>query len=633
MYRNTVWLICFMLMWPFIASSQDYSVSLIPDSLIENAHAVIRQYDKELELQNVNTGIERIKRVVTVLDESGADFANISISYDKNEKVNIKSAAIYDKNGKRLKKVYQSDFSDVSAGDGELYSDERMKTYKVGFGDYPYTAEYIYEVSRSNMISYGSWFPVYGYNISMEHSLFTFVHPSGLAFRKKELNLKNHSDIISQGSRTIETWFANSFKATEYEPFSVSLTERLPRVMLMPVSLKYDEYSGSSATWEEYGKWMHSLYAGRDILPETAKAKLSALVGNPEDTIRTIKLLYQYLQGNTRYVNIRLGIGGYQPYSAESVFSTGYGDCKALTNYMHSMLLAFGIKAWPALVSSGTYIESIYRDFPNFQQFDHVILCVPVKHDTIWLECTNQTIPFGFLGDFTDNRDVLLITDEGGRIAHTRKYGADENIMNTRAEISISLSGEADCKIRSTYTGLQFDDIIELFSENKEDQRKWILKNSGLPSLQVAGFDIKRINMDSPEGVIEKSVKSKDYCSASGSYLIMPVNLINAQVPIRKLVKERKSDFIIHRSTIDHDTITYIIPPSFKIESAPAGKSIKSQFGEYNYSLKVEGNRILYIRRLEIKEGKFSPSLFRSFYDFVLSVSRADNDKVMLSKI
>jgi hypothetical protein len=632
MYRNTALLISIMLMWPFIGSSQDYSVSLIPDSLKENAHAVIRQYDKELELQNTNTGIERIKKVVTVLDESGADFANISISYDRNEKVNIKSAAIYDKNGKRLKKIYQSDFSDVSAGDGELYSDERMKTYKVGFGDYPYTAEFVYEVSHSNMISYGSWFPVFGYNISMEHSLFTFVHPSDLAFRKKELNLKNHSDIISQGSRTIETWFANSIKSTEYEPFSISLTERLPRVMLMPVRLKYDEYSGSSATWEEYGKWIHGLYSGRDELPETVKIKLQELAGNTTDTIQKIKLLYKQLQENTRYVAIKLGIGGYQPFSAASVSSTGYGDCKALTNYMYAMLLAFGIKSWPALVSSGTYIENIYRDFPNFQQFDHVILCVPVKHDTIWLECTDQTIPFGFLGDFTDNRDVLLITDEGGRIAHTRKYGPDENIMNTRADISISPSGEADCKIRSKYTGLQFYDILELFSENKEDQRKWILKNSGLPSLQVTGFEIKRIIMDSPEGVIEKSVKSKDYCSASGSYLIMPVNLVDAQVPIRKPVKERKSDFIIQRSTIDLDTITYIIPPAFKIESAPAGKSIKSQFGEYNYSLKVEGNRILYVRRLEIREGKFSPSLFRSFYDFILSVSRADNDKVMLSK-
>ena len=40
----------------FTVYAQNYSVDLIPDSLKQNAHIVIRDCTKELELQTINTG-------------------------------------------------------------------------------------------------------------------------------------------------------------------------------------------------------------------------------------------------------------------------------------------------------------------------------------------------------------------------------------------------------------------------------------------------------------------------------------------------------------------------------------------------------------------------------------------------
>ena len=50
--------------------AQNYSVASIPDNLKDNAHSVIREYLQEIELQSVNKGVERIRKVMTILRQS-----------------------------------------------------------------------------------------------------------------------------------------------------------------------------------------------------------------------------------------------------------------------------------------------------------------------------------------------------------------------------------------------------------------------------------------------------------------------------------------------------------------------------------------------------------------------------------
>ena len=615
------------------ANAQNYSVASVSDSLKENAHAVIREYTKEFELQAVNKGAERVKKVITILDENGDDFGILRVVYDKNSKVSINQVILYDKNGKKVKKISQSDISDIPAYDGaSLYSDHRQKYYKPKFGEYPYTLEYVYETDLSDLISYGSFYPIAGYNLSLGHSTFSFIHPADIQFKKKEINLPGNSVTGKREEKVMEKWEFSNIKAFEYEPYGINLSERVPHIHLMPVKLIFDDYTGTAGSWKEYGAWINKLYSGRDELTESEKAKLTKLIGNTQDTISKIKLLYEYMQEHTRYVGIQLGIGGLQPFPAQTVIETGYGDCKALTNYMHAMLRQFGIISYPALVSSGEYIEPIYKDFPNFQQFDHVILCVPSKKDTIWLECTNQSIPFGFQGDFTDDRDVLLITDEGGILAHTRKYSVDDNLRTCKAEFSIDPNGEASCVKKSHFEGLQYYDIMEIFNLSPDEQKKWVNKNSSLPSQQLKELSINNYKKSMPAATIDESLLSKNYCSFTGNYMLLPLNRINVQSPVRKMMKERQSDFMIQRSMADYDTLMYNIPVTYKIESLPAGKVLKSAFGDYSFSVILKGDKIIYSRKFVINQGRYKASEYKNFYEFCLAVSKADNEKVMLAK-
>ncbi len=574
----------------------------------------------------------RVKKVITVLNKEGKSSADLTIQYDKNSAVSINDITIYDTNGKKVKSVKQSDINDYPAfGSSELYSQDRVKIYYPDNAVYPYTVAYDYEIRLNNIISYGVWTPYSDYNISVQHASYAFTYPPDIKINKKEVNI-SLKESANTYNEICEVWEVTNLKAIEEEPMDISLTERIPCVYLMPSTLIYERYEGSANNWREFGQWIYSLYQGRNELSEAEKARIDLLLKDVTDTLDRIKTIYKYMQDRTRYVAVTLGIGGYQPFDAKTVFETGYGDCKALSNYMYSLLNYAGIKSFPALVAAGSYKVPIFTDFPNFLQFNHVILCVPLRGDTIWLECTNQKIPFGFLGDFTDDRDVLLIGKDGGQFAHTVIYKATDNLRTCTSEFIIDSTGTASVNIKTVMQGLQYDDITRLLILNYDEQKKWLLGNSKLPSLQLKSFYIEETRKPIPSATIKETSESKNFCTFSGNYMILSLNLVNVQAPLKKMLKARYSNILINRSFVDYDTLVYKIPKSYKFETLPAGLNINSAFGSYTTTVSGNGNEIVYIRKLIINEGRYKPSEYKNLFDFVQAVSKADNTKVILNR-
>ena len=458
----------------------DFNVDKIDHALKEGAVAIVRSYSETFEVKSVNKAILTVRYAITILDKNGDRFADIKLSYDKFRKINNLKATIYNQDGDRIEKVKSSDIEDYSAVSGySIYEDNRVKYYKPQVKDYPFTVEYEFEIEFNGLLNYRTWYPVTGYDVSVENSIFNFVIPLDMSFRYEEKNLPCTLLVKDNESQRIYRWEITNFPVIESEAHSPYFTEICPSVVTVPNKFEIDGYEGNMNSWEQFGLWAYSLLDGRDVITEETKRKLEKLTFALTDEKEITKKVYEYVQSTTRYVSIQEGIGGWQPFSALDVDGTGYGDCKALSNYTLALLKSVGIRAYYTKVRAGQYAPKMNKDLVS-NQSNHVILCVPFDKDTIWLECTSQTNPFGYIGNFTDDRDVLVLSAEGGRVVHTRTYNRDENQQVRKAEVVLDKEGRGIAKISTNFAGLQYDNVSDQIEESYEEQEKWLYRNIGI---------------------------------------------------------------------------------------------------------------------------------------------------------
>lgn len=629
---------CILVLSALIVCGGDpkFPVSEIPEALKTGANAVIRENKLDFVIHSKSAASVRAHSVITILNEKARRYAEEVIFYDKLSKVRSFTANLYDASGKLVRKIKSSEIVDQSVYDGfSLFSDDRLKYVDLKQGSYPYTVEFDYEIDY-NYLFYTPDFDILpSEKVSLEKASFTIQYPVGVAPRYKKINVTEEPvKQYLQGNIESLSWSFKNIPAMKFEPLGPYSSELLPQISVSPGIFEYDNYAGSMQTWDDLGKWITALNRGRNILPDETKQKIKTITEKLPTTEEKVKAVYEYLQSKTRYVSIQLGIGGYQPFEASVVDKMGYGDCKALSNYMVSMLETIGIKAHYVLIYADEEPQRIMTDFPN-TQFNHAIVAVPNQQDTIWLECTSQTKPFGFMGKFTGDRQALLITDAGAKIVNTVYYTAEQNVQSRLADVYVDIAGDAKAKIVTTYSGVQYENdyLTSVLNGQYDEQKKWIEKNTDIPSFDVTAFNFANYKAKLPSAKVSMELVIRKYGTANGKRIFVTPNLMNKNSFIPEKIEQRKTPVVRRFTYTDLDTIQYHLPEGIYPEFMPDPVKIVSRFGEYEASFKVEAGLLVYTRRLKMNKGEFAPETYSELIDFYKGISKADNTKmVFLSK-
>lgn len=616
------------------AQKLEYSSLSIPDSLKQNANAVLRLSQIDIIISSQRNMNIKEKRVVTVLNENGKRTVGAIENYDKRRTIANIQATILDAFGNEIKKIKRKDFKDQSAVDGgTLFSDGRILYLEYTPIQYPYTVIYESEVETSTTAFVPQWFPINNYYLSLEKSILNVKFPENLGFRKKEFNFLNFNVTKTLDSSTQISYEAKSILAQKYEEYSTGFSEIVPKVMLGLENFNLEGVDGTAKNWDEFGKWYSDkILTGTMNLPSETITKMKTLVGEEKDPIEKAKKIYNYVQEKSRYVSIQVGIGGWKPMLANDVDRLGYGDCKALSNYTRALLDAVDVPSYNTLLYGDSEKRHIRADFVS-QQGNHMILAIPNGDNYIFLECTSQDNPFGYQANFTDDRDVLVVKPEGGVIVRTKNYQNKDNSQISKGACSIAENGELSGKISIVSQGSQYGQKYQLETTPPVDREKHYKKYwSNINNLKINSVSFSN-DKDKISFTENATINAVNYGIISNNKMMFVLDAFNQSSENVKRIRNRKNPFEIQRGYYDSDEITIALPTGFSIESMPNNFELSSKFGEYKTEImKIDATNLVYKRSVFIKKGLYKNTEYDEYRLFMEQISRNDNAKMILTK-
>lgn len=609
--------------------------SVILDSVLtKNANAIVRSEEVIIEINSTRSVTVKTKRIVTVLNKLGKRYADCCESYDPTREIKKLEAVVYNSVGKEIKKYRKNDFQDKSAYDGfSLAKDDRIKYFDYIPLDYPYTLVFESEIQKESTAFINSWFPVLGYYLSVEKSLFKIVNPQKIPLKHKENNFEGYPIQIEVAGEEISYMLSN-FSAIKPEHSSPSIYDIVPNGMLALEKFSLVGVDGLATDWSSFGKWRYdNLVKGRSKLPKETIQKVTALVADATTKKEKAKRIYEYVQGKTRYISVQLGIGGWMPMQAADVDRLGYGDCKALTNYTMALLDSQEIPSYYTVVYGDRNKKNIDSEFASMQG-NHIILNIPDEEEDIWLECTSQTLPFNFIGDFTDDRNVLVVKPEGGEIKRTKKYLPEENTLYTKATVDLKSDKSMSAQVELVSRGLQYDWRYLTKLKSVKDQKLYYkeywdyITNVNITSIDLA--DDKNI----PVYTEKIEVNSTSYSSKAGSRLLITPNVFNRDTDNVPKYDNRKTALVISRGFIDVDEYIINIPEGYNLNKIPEKKIVETIFGSYSWELeKIDESQIKFKRRLKINDGEYPKEQYEAYRVFKAKIKNIDKSKIVLKQI
>ena len=579
------------------------------------------------------------------LENAGQIFAEKSIYYTSFEEIkNLKAytKVPYKKGKKTLYKevpVEKIDTKDVMMG-GIFYSDHKEKQFI-----FPATQEeaitsvsYVEETDEPRLLGaffFSSYIPVLS-------STFTVSVPENIEITYKMLGEDTDNIQFSEktkGGVTQYVWTAKNLPKLEREADAPSTSYYAPHVVVYIKSGTYADKTEEVIT-DVAGlyKWYHYLVMQTDDGDDNELKEIVAnLMDGTETEKEKVKKIFQWVQGNIKYVAFEDGLGGFIPRGAGDVCTKKYGDCKDMSNILVKMLDIAGLKAYHTWIGSRDKPYSYY-DVPTPIADNHMIAAIELNGEIVFLDATGEYLPFGYPTSMIQGKEALIgMGKDDFKIVKVPIIPKEDNILTETVELHIedrSLNGKAI----SEYVGYKkiFAEYARLRAEADEASsdrffNAYLKKGTNkfeIIEIEEDGFYSRNKNIN-----LQYDFKIPDYVKKAGNKLYINLNLNrkwsdrDIDLEKRKLDKER--DF----KQVERVSYQLNVPEGYVVDYVPEASEYKDD--EFGFEMRYEqkDNTItlhseVYMDYLMLKKSKFE-----AWNKMIAAISEAYQEVIVLKEV
>lgn len=452
--------------------------------------ALILEEAMEIDIASNAEASVRARGRIQVLTPAGVErFDEVAVNQNPWVSIRELRGSVVSPSGSRTS-LKKKDIYETSSS-YELYSEEKARVLRFPGVVPGSTIEYEYEQSLKSLFYLPRTISLQE-EVPVRLQTLTVRSPASFPLRLTAHGGAPEPSRVEQGGTVTHVWEVRDAPAMKTEPEMPPEMDVLPRIEIVPKDIVYGEHRIDASTWDGIAGWDWQLV--RDRIKPTPEVERTAreLTAGLQDPDAKIRPLYEFVQKKIDYVQIYLGIGGWQPHASEDVLRHRYGDCKDKATLLIALLQSVGVRGYPVLIMTRNF-RLIDRDSPA-PSFNHQIVAVPLDDAYLFLDPTPDHTPFGDLPWEDQGVPALVVKEDGrGELVTTPLFPPEKNRRHIRAVAHLKPTGDLEGTYEIQAWGVRRELLNELQAAKPSEREDALADIMSLlcPGAVLQGQDVK----------------------------------------------------------------------------------------------------------------------------------------------
>ena len=364
---------------------------------------------------------------------------------------------------------------------------------------------------------------------------------------------------------------------------------------------------------------------------------LSDIRKNAKTDTEYIANTYAWVQRNIRYLAYEAGISAHQPATPAETVRKRYGDCKAMSLLLKTLLCAQGFDARQTDIGTDD-VPYTSQQIPTIAAINHAICTVYHQGKTYFLDATNPYIPISYVPVNIQGRQALVENGNGcemvklpilpvaGNSSSELLEGSFVTEANgtyaMKGKVMSSWCGDMKAMVMSAYESVAKDDKDRLFSRILGFEKS----TDALTDIDVKGH----LPQDEKLQISASFCKNDVALSADGKVYV-DMNL-GKDVFLEKVdTTKRTCDYMLDMPAQQKSIVRLKIPNNMRIEEMPAPYEAHSDWCDLHRVFRSQGNLIIMEKEYCIKKRRIPKKDIPAWNKMMTEWTDACNEQVVLN--